>query len=763
MIRVLLAFTLLLSSLASGPLLAQSIALDPATPLRVTLQGNSFANTVYIDVPAEAVEMRVTLQAMTADRDVDLLLRKGTPIESSSGGVAPSAEWLIAQGQYRSVSSGGDEYVQVTRSSAIPLAADRWHLGILSFASEPVEVELRVQYATAPSVGTLVVDFNSPGEGCNVAPWNDTTPREPVAGNSGTTLGQQRRNAMLETASLLSQELKPVVGARIRACWDDLGAGDSGLTLAQAGPTGFWLSEQGEGFTGKFLPERYTIYSRAAAVTLAGNDFCRFAGGSCEDGSADLHITFNTRVEDSDTLNGWGFSYGSLRQNLNQADFVFVAMHEIVHGLGFIGLASRSGATDSNPDGMVGDRVFPWDDAYTRYVRYTPEDGPSSGTPLFEVPREDRLTAMTSIDKLRFAGPATSSTFGNIFSFLPEPDKFARLHAPPEIQGGSTLSHFSTEQGFDQLMLAQIPKAGQRQLGLAEALLRDVGWERATREQPVFALPESIQYYDLDRSGHGFDLQKVQGLDNFYFLTLYTFDAQGEPEWFVSVGSIVDGVFLPAPNAFGDSLQRFFYNPDGPPFQLADESVTFNGQIRIDFIDAQLAPICRETRSDLQGTLAVMTWTLDDDEVQQWCVSPIIGESSRAEVDFSNTWYAGPTDSGWGFSVQSFRAGSADGLAFALYYADSQGNPQWAIAQTANYVAGEAIELRRLGGYCRTCPRPAGALPETVVGTVALELFEPGMGTDRVSFDIDQGNGVRFVRSNVPIISANTPRYRGQP
>jgi len=755
--RILGAF---LTAAIALPVFAQSVGLEQGSPLRFTMQPSTFANAIHVDVPQGAREMRLSLTVLNGNHDLDLLLRQGSAFPASAGGGMPLfPDWLIDHAQYRSISSTAEERIVVGESSAVPLAAGRWHLGVLSFANAAAEVELRVEFNSQPTVEFLNIDFNAPSASCDVAPWNSVTPRDPVVGNAGTTLGQQRRIALEEAIRALSEELKPMVGARIRACWRDLGSSDTGLTLAQAGPTGYWLNAPGDGYTGQFLPERQMLYSRAAAVKLAGTDYCRYAGGACS-GQHDLTITFNTRVDDTDTLNGWGFSYGTLRQNLSQVDFVVVAMHEIAHGLGFIGLASR---THNPPSAYAGDRIFPWDDAFTRYARYTPTGGPSTGIPLFEVPREDRITAMTSGDKLRFAGPATSSSFDNNYSSLPAPDRYARMHAPSAIQSGSTLSHFSTLMGPNLLMLAQIPQVSDRRMDLAEPLLRDVGWERAARAPKTFPLPESVQYYDINRSGHGFDFQKVAGVDNFYFVTFYTFNSQGNPEWYVSVGPVIDGTFMPARTANGDSLQRFFYNPDGPPFQIADDSAGFDGQLRIDFVDAALAPICRDTREDLNLTLAVMTWTINGDNAEQWCVSRIVGDSGRAQVDFSSTWYAGPTDSGWGFSVQSFRAGSNDGLAFALYYADTEGNPQWAIAQSLNYDPAQSMPLRRLQGYCRTCPRPEGALPETVVGSVTLSLFEPGQGTDRVSFDIDLGNGQRFQRENVPIIPASTPRYRNAP
>lgn len=763
--RSLHAIASLVLLAASGAAAAQAtVPLTVDTPVRTTLQAGSFTNAVYIDVPSDAVEMRVSLDSLTPDRDVDLLLRFDAPFPSQMGGqLPPDFDWLVELSHYRSVSATGQEFVVVNRGSVTPLAPGRWHLAAVNFAAEPADVELRVALSNQNASSPFTIDFDAPSSSCLTAPWNDASPaREPRGGNPGTTLGEQRRWALQEAVRIVSNELQPRAGARIRACWqaDDGSSGSGGLTLAFASPAGYWVDDPGSGLEGGFLPRRHTITPRATAAHLAGTDACRFLGGNC--GGHDLTITFSLAVESPNTLNGNGFVYGNQRQNFVQVDFIGVAIHEILHGVGYLGLVNLN--ADNGP---LGRRLSAWDDPYALQVRYVPQ-GATQATPFYEVAPADMQAALTSLDGLRFGGALASASLRNQFRLQPEPGNHPRVHTvgdSQEIRPGSTFSHLGTVHTAEVMTASINSFATFRELGLARDVLRDVGWDNAPKQSRNFSLPSSIQYYDITRSGHGIDMQKVRGLDDFYFVTFYTFNADGDPEWFVAVGSVVEGVFMPARNANGDSLVRFLYNPGGPPFQIPDASDAFNGELRVDFVDAGVSPACRETRDDRSGTLAVMSWTLGDGEAEfdQWCVSPIIGDANRAAVDFSGTWYAGPTDSGWGFSVQSFRAGANDGLAFALYYADPEGRPQWAIAQSANYVPGEPMQLRRLSGYCRTCERPAGALQETVVGTVSIELYEPGLGQDRVSFDIDQGNGQRFVRELVPIIPVNQPRYRATP
>ena len=74
----------------------------------------------------------------------------------------------------------------------------------------------------------VIVNINAAGVG-----FNDPTPRPPVGGNAGTTLGQQRLIAFQHAASIWSQTLDSTVPIRIRAQFTQLGAN----VLGSAGPT----------------------------------------------------------------------------------------------------------------------------------------------------------------------------------------------------------------------------------------------------------------------------------------------------------------------------------------------------------------------------------------------------------------------------------------------------------------------------------------------------------------------------------------------
>src|SRR5262249_42276386 len=129
------------------------------------------------------------------------------------------------------------------------------------------------------------------------------------------------------------------------------------------------------------------------------------------------------------------------------------------------------------------------------------------------------------------------------------PDNFPSLYAPCDKsasstcmpQPSSTLSH--TIQSGD-MMNAFYSGFNLRSMGLAVPMLAPLGWSNATAGNPAYGQTIPGNWFDITHSGHGFDFQVVahdaQNRD-IYFLTFYTYDASGTPEWYQAQGSLVDG------------------------------------------------------------------------------------------------------------------------------------------------------------------------------------------------------------------------------
>lgn len=153
--------------------------------------------------------------------------------------------------------------------------------------------------------------------------FNSAEPRSPVGGNSGTSLGQQRREVFDEAARIWGRFLQSEVPIRVEAEFAALG-GDStsGFTLAGAAPVGVE-----SGFSGAPFPDVW--YPAALADSLAGFDLAPDEN--------DISITINASLDSDSSLPGW---YYGLDGNapVDQVDLLDVLLHELAHGLGFLTL-----------------------------------------------------------------------------------------------------------------------------------------------------------------------------------------------------------------------------------------------------------------------------------------------------------------------------------------------------------------------------------------------------------------------------------------
>lgn len=775
-------FPLLFAAVAVPAGAAPEIPLQSGETRSFNLAGSAFTDAYYFDAPADARQLTFELTGTT---DVDLLVRYGSPFPGTGPGATPAADYLTEGAHYRSLSSAGNERIAIGRYNVQPVRAGRWYVVAVNFASAPSASTVRVTSSTAdPGPVPIEVVFNDASTDsslpCSVSEWNDSTPRASVGANTGTTLGQQRRNAVLEAARILSNELRSPVPVRIKACWanacddpntpgeDSNRCSETRATLAFAGPRNFTLRAQAQARSGgsnlvspldnaPFLPRPQTIYSGTASTKLAGTTTCGFYAGDC-DRSYEIRITFNNQIGRPEILGGRDWWYGLIPQPspATETDFLATALHEITHGMGFSSQVNL--VAGSEP---VGAKFLGYDDIFgSNVVSVTTDAGGSTTvTPFMSLSDEGRASAMASFSGLRWSGAEATSSVDNINRDLAAPDNLVRLFAPNPIQPGSTLSHVTGTGLAAGLMLPTIGGA-PRNLGIAGPMLDAVGWSNTPAIAPTDALPRSSAYFDRTRDGHGVSFGRVSG--NVYYLVFYTYDASGNPEWYLAAGPMVDGVFMPAPDANGNSLLKFRFRPGQNPSSVVDPSVS--GQVRLDFNEARLAPACNDgVQRDSSSPLALMTWSLGTDANENWCLESALpaGAEFRASPDFSGAW--GSSESGWGFDLISYRAGGGPNLLTGvLFYPDANGDGRWALFDSAAPQTPASVPLKQRTGYCRTCPRPATATADQQAGTVIFNLATPSTNAaagNRANIDVTyRGSaGGRFTR-DAPIGLVTEPR-----
>ncbi len=746
---------------------AETVRLEDEISVSFTIPANTYSNAFFFDLPAGVRKFRLELDGTpTFNTDLDLFVRYGEPFpDANSYGLAPanierSFEWLADLSHYQSISFGNEEFIAVSEHAVRPPQAGRWHAAIVNFSSVPVDAVLRldVRADEPPAAATFSVRFDlpcTPDDGptceCDLSGWNDPAPPFPAPGNTGATLGEQRRIALQEATQRIAANFRTEAPIVIRACWADLEADATSAVLAQAGTEGIFINDTSlfvnsgggprPGRRQAFLPESHAWYAAAPTSKSGGTSFCRVSGGPCSS-RVDVTATFNSRIDTPVGLGAVSYYYGLDPAPAGTVDFIGVAMHEITHGLGFISFVSLgSGSTPA------GAEFRGRDDIYERQILVDNQNNPRL---LSRLTDSGRASALTSGNALQWiSAEAVASQFND-----PRPGEVGiRMFAPNPIRPGSSLSHLDSFYRGELMVPSANAQAGARQLFLAAPMLNAVGWDPAPKPFPEAVIPYSSQWYDRDRVGHGIDFQRVftdaNGYD-IYSLLFYSYDQNGDPEWFLAIGPVVDGVFLADTNEFDSSLVAYLYQQGRFPPQRADSSR--RGQVRMDFNQAIDSFACADGTTREDGLpLAVFSWSIDGAS-GSWCMEPLIGAAERGGVDLTGTWYAGSDDQGWGASIASAQRAAGE-LFFALiYYPDANGAGRWAFALTEDYQPGSTLPLLQRRGYCRTCT--ATALVDTPVGTLTPALInatQEDLSTgNRIGVDVTYGSapGGSFIRAN---------------
>lgn len=173
-----------------------------------------------------------------------------------------------------------------------------------------------------------VINNNAPGVG-----FNDPTPAVPVGGNTGTTVGEQRRIAFQFAADLWGATLDSAVEVRVQATFEPLTCTATAAVLGSAGTTQVLRDFPGALFPG-------TWYHTALANKLGFEDFIPGPPGTSSD---DIRARFNASIGQPGCLTGSGWYYGlDTGHAANQINLATVLLHEFAHGLGFSSFTSVS-------------------------------------------------------------------------------------------------------------------------------------------------------------------------------------------------------------------------------------------------------------------------------------------------------------------------------------------------------------------------------------------------------------------------------------
>ena len=189
-----------------------------------------------------------------------------------------------------------------------------------------------------------------------------------------------------------SQNISSPVPIVVNASFSPLGSG----ILGGAGPSNLYANFGGQ-------PVNNTWYPAALASALHGSDV--------DTGSADIEATFSSTFP--------YFYFGTDGNTAGKVDFASVVMHELGHGLGFLGLESVSGGSGS----CCGGSAYP-----SIYDRFTT----SNGTSLLSIPNGASLATALQGQTVRFTGANATAANGGTSP---------RLYTPATWEPGSSYSH----------------------------------------------------------------------------------------------------------------------------------------------------------------------------------------------------------------------------------------------------------------------------------------------------------------------------------
>ena len=293
--------------------------------------------------------------------------------------------------------------------------------------------------------------------------FNDASVVTATGSNNGTTVGAQRKLSFIKAAEILADQVVSTQTIIVDANFDsDRSCNASSATLGSAGAT---TNVAYPVATSGLLGNTYYPIGLANAITDSDIDA----------GVSDITSSFNADLGDSNCLSGSFWYYGFDAPSGSDIGFTTVLLHEMTHGLGF---ASLTDASD-------GSKAAGIDDIFSNFL-YSKQDS-ADWSVAGGLNDSDRADSAVSVTGLLWNGSnVNTKAIGLLTAGYDDADTSSsftsgdrvQMYAPNPIEGGSSVSHFTTAASPNEIMEPQYT-AGQLDLGLALYLLKDIGWEIA--------------------------------------------------------------------------------------------------------------------------------------------------------------------------------------------------------------------------------------------------------------------------------------------
>jgi hypothetical protein len=174
----------------------------------------------------------------------------------------------------------------------------------------------------------------------------DPTPASPTGGNTGTTLGEQRKLALDYAAQVWGERLDSDVPITVGVTFEPLPCSGAASVLGAAATTALFAGVSSGGANPAFY------YPSALANKLAGRDL--------DPSEPEIRMQLNSDVDAACKAGTGGFYYGFDGKGAQGVDFAETVLHELAHGLGLASFADPETGELFDSDGV---------DPYTALVR----------------------------------------------------------------------------------------------------------------------------------------------------------------------------------------------------------------------------------------------------------------------------------------------------------------------------------------------------------------------------------------------------------
>jgi hypothetical protein len=221
--------------------------------------------------------------------------------------------------------------------------------------------------------------------------FNDTSPVAPLPGNPGTTIGQQRLIVFQRAAAIWGSLLESKVDILVDASFASLDCTANSATLGEANAKTF-----SKNFSN--APLQNVWYPIALANAIAGKDLVNATKPLSDPTSqAQIEAQFNSQL-DSPSCQGGSLAwyYGLDGNHGTKEDLLVVLLHELGHGLGFIGVVN--GTTG----GLFGTPALP--SVFEQHMFDS-----TAGLHWSQMTNAQRLASATNDQKVVWDGTATTA------------------------------------------------------------------------------------------------------------------------------------------------------------------------------------------------------------------------------------------------------------------------------------------------------------------------------------------------------------------